>query len=171
MSFELSAILLSWLAIGLLAFALAGILRQLRMLQSTVVLLRSPGGTANPLLGLKGAEFVADGLPGAVLFVEPGCEVCDIVRVRLLQVIDRLPFPIRVSLVVADGTAVRADERDKLQVMEGAAVFDRYNVHATPFGLLLDRDGSIVLAEPIGSIDAFDQFVGSSLESLERSST
>jgi hypothetical protein len=164
MSFEVTALVLAWGAIVMLAFAMAGLLRQVRALTMLVA-----GGTippAGPSPGQKLpadllSDVFADGKDGGRLlaFMDHDCAGCaaiapDLVRFGAEGQVDiRLVFRGR-ARELADG---------ELAVLEGkGAAFERLQVPATPFAVHVTEDGAISHAAPIGSAEALREFVAHS---------
>lgn len=142
MSFQNSALLLSWVAILLLALVVAGLVRQVAAL--------TRGATAPSVLGpAPGTPAPAfDRLgPGLLLFLDRDCGVCT----DVLAAAESLDRPVQVAFAGAPAATspeltVHADEQDGL--------FAAYDVPATPFAVLIDPGGRVRAAEPVGSPDA-----------------
>ena len=75
MSLELSALLVAWIVIILLAFALSGLMRQMRMLQDAIGFRRVTVGPAVGSFASSLNDTRLDG-PTVLLFLDNDCEVC-----------------------------------------------------------------------------------------------
>ncbi len=73
MSITAAALVLAWLCLILLAFALSGVLRQVRGLQAELALLGAPG--RGVLVG-RTVPALSTGTVSAVLVIDPGCSRC-----------------------------------------------------------------------------------------------
>ena len=73
MSITDAALVLAWLCLILLAFALSGVLRQVRGLQAELALLGAPG--RGVLVG-RTVPALSTGTVSAVLVIDPGCSRC-----------------------------------------------------------------------------------------------
>jgi hypothetical protein len=157
MDFDTSAILLAWLAIAVLAFAMAGLLRQVVLLRSALAGSEAGGlgpGIGAPAPALPGIEYA--GRRTVLLFADDKCESC---RSILDALAAESEDPSMADVVVlfsgsANGHAV-APERLFVQQSE---LFDRLAVNVTPFALMVDADSRIVAAEPVGSAAMLDEF-------------
>lgn len=158
MTFQGTALLLAWVAIVLLAFAMSGLLRQIYALSAqrgtsgTAVIGPSPGSSVRDLLGLLGGEPRAT----ALFFVDTHCEACS----ELLPELDRLATvqsDVRVAAVFREGAAGYGDAA--FSVLEAQEpLFRRLSVSATPFGLLATADGTVTASQPIGSSSQLRDF-------------
>lgn len=140
MSFQTSALLLSWVAILLLALVVAGLIRQVHALSGT-------GRTAparpapGPETGVAAPGFDRLG-PGLVLFLDRDCGICEEV-LALAEPPLRAVFAGPAPDSAAPGVTVLANEGDRL--------FEDYRVPATPFAVVLTDDGRVGRAAPVGS--------------------
>ena len=144
MSFSTAALLVSWLAIALLALGFAGLTRQVTALSRR----SSTGSTAlrttSDLVGLalpRHGDLARVRQPGRplVLFVSPGCPSCH----ALIGDIAALGLDEQVTVVSA-GTCTGADAAPSvICVSEARAVLDRLAVPATPYLMALDAEGTI----------------------------
>ncbi|GAA4378408.1 hypothetical protein AB0C69_23395 [Actinomadura sp. NPDC048032] len=143
MSFQNSALLLSWAAILLLALVVAGLVRQVHALGRGAA---RPAGLG-PAPGAPAPAFDRLG-PGLLLFLDRECGVCaDVLAAvpagRPLHAIFAGPPP---GEPAPPGVTVLAGEQDGL--------FADYRVPATPFAVLVGADGRVRAAEPVGSPEA-----------------
>jgi hypothetical protein len=147
MSATAAALVLTWLCLILLAFAMAGLLRQVRDLQSDLAELGAQG--ARPLRGRRVAELA--GAPGAILVVDPGCGVCVPVLRAFAGMAASVPdrrFEVLCYRASPDwpdlaGVNVRVDER----------LYRQLDVPWAPALLTTDADGVVTSARPIDEPD------------------
>ncbi|WP_199485339.1 hypothetical protein [Actinomadura craniellae] len=144
MSFQISALLLSWTAILLLSLVVAGLVRQVHALGSggrPATLGPPPGGSA-PAFDRLG--------PGLLLFLDADCGSCP----EVLAAAERI-----------DGTPVRAIFAGPapvagIPVLAGEPeLFDAYRIPATPFAVVVGGTGRVLGAEPVGSPAALRSFL------------
>lgn len=159
MDFDTSAILLAWIAIAVLAFAMAGLLRQVVLLRAALI---APGaGRIGPIIGspapaLPGIEYV--GKQTVLLFADDECESCRSIIGGLGAEPEN---SLKAEVVVlykghANGQPV-APQRLFVQQSE---LFDQLGVNITPFAVMVDGDARIAAAEPLGSAAMLDEFRG-----------
>jgi hypothetical protein len=168
MSFQISALLATWIAIVLLALVVSGLIRQVVALSSGRVQVRAgqvglPEGTPAPDFARLAPQHV-DAL--ALLFVSEDCGVCE----EILEEVAAAP-----AGTVRPGVAVRAvfgttppapprppsrNGSAELQVLVGeGALFERYRIPVTPFAVMVDAAGRVVRSEPVGSRQALHAFL------------
>lgn len=165
MSFEMSALILAWVAIMILAFAMAGILRQVHILTAAVsggrTLVGPPLGTAAP--SLDGVDAWTRST--IAVFVEATCSNCASVLsefVRLAQAREE----------GVDFMAIFAEDSNGLQsphvrVLGGQVkAFHDFHIPVTPFGVAIVSGGTVVAASPIGSASALSEFVDDAQERM-----
>lgn len=154
MTFLASALILSWVAIILLALVVARLVQQVHRLESGTGPRRPdrvgirPGSSAPALaqLGIPAGE------PAVLLFLSASCSTCSEVLVEASEQAGRPGVPALHALF--EGTSPTAS--NGVSVHEGKAeLFERYDAVATPFAVVLDRSANVVRSEPIGSRDAF----------------
>ncbi|WFF02986.1 hypothetical protein [Micromonospora sp. WMMD964] len=143
-----AAVILAWIVLVLLAFALAGVLRQIRDIQAT---LQGHRTGLVPQRQLPGTILpTGDKNLSLVLLVDEGCAVCAEVT------------PVFAELAAAHQgdimfTLLSAARSDKFSAVEGVGYLaDSVGYHILdpgwrPAVALVDRDGEILLAEPAGS--------------------
>jgi len=128
MSFTASALVVSWAAILLLAFAVAGVLARVHRLEQALAgpaVLPTPVGGPLPLAGV-------DHGPVLLLFVDDGCASCEQAAADVAE-------------LEARGRARihwRTDEPDSFAALE---------VTATPHAVVADADLRVVASLPVGS--------------------
>jgi hypothetical protein len=142
-SFTASALVLSWVAIGLLGFALAGVLARVHRLEQE----RSgPVPTATPVGRRLALPDVEEG-PLLALFVDRDCGACE----RAADGVDEL---------VEAGRAV-VYWRD-----EAPEVFGAVDVPISPFAIVADDRLQVVAAHPVGSAKRLEEAIAS-LDALD----
>jgi hypothetical protein len=167
MSFGTSALLLAWIAIVLLAFGLAGLLRQVSLLTRGRLGNGAPIGPGSGLAPRTTRDLVGFRLPATggladlpvagahrtvVVFVSPGCPSCT----QTLEGLAVLPEVTAGSVaVVAVSTgsceparAAMGDVpgRSALCISRGRSLLEALHVPATPYLMALDEEGTIVVA-------------------------
>lgn len=151
MDFATSALILAWVAILVLAFAMAGLLRQVRVLSASPLTREQAGlPVGAPAPPLRSGD--AGGRRGGTiaLFLDKACDACT----RRFALAEELVAGATGSLHVlalfpedAGGLHGR-----RLEVVEHAEeAFTLYKVPATPFGVVIGDDGRIAHAAPLGS--------------------
>lgn len=161
MSFDTAAIVLAWVAILLLAFVVAGLIRQVHGLMEGA---QSPGLVPGPRSGSPAPPIPSIGEswsnPALVVFVDDDCESCR----------DLLPEFVRIArsgpddwdYVAAFAHASGGFAENGVAVIENQdRLFRSYRVPATPFAVLISADGLVVASQLIGSPDALVQFLQS----------
>jgi len=144
-TFTASALVASWLAIGLLGFALAGVLGRVHQLERS---LAGPAATATPTARAVDLPGVEEG-PVLALFVDRGCGSCD-------RAADG------VAELVAEGRAV-VYWRD-----EDPDVFGTVDVPTSPFAIVTDERLRVVAAQPVGSAKRLDEAIAALRETEAR---
>lgn len=144
MTFETSALIVTWVVLLLLALVVSGLVRQVHALSSGAGQRRRVGprpGTRAPDLDLFDARP-----PAVLLFLRPTCHTCtDVLDETVTVAGSRLPVhalydgpaPEPPSGVVAHG------HQDRL--------FATYDAVAVPFAVLVGGDGRVTGAGPVGS--------------------
>ena len=158
MSFQTSALLVTWIAIAILAFALSGLLRQLHLIrvaldpQRRVTLGPARGIEAPPIdgVGLSGRTW-----PTVVLFMDSDCPACSAIQGELESVVfDGLEF-VAVFAGEADGRFPDGIEI----VARNPEAFRKFNISFTPFAVAVDGDGRVAATQPLGSVRSLHEFV------------
>jgi hypothetical protein len=147
MSFETTALLLTWAALVLLALVVAGLVRQVHHLTygPRTRDLGLPAGTPAPSLDVVRAE---PGRATLLLFLSEDCPVCHEVFEEALA-LDGAPA----TRAIFAEEAVSADTPPNLAILPGRAdLFTAYQVPATPYGVIIGADGRVRTAEPVGSV-------------------
>lgn len=154
MSFTTTALLLTWVALVLLALVVAGLVRQVHQLT------RGPGeqetglrtGMPAPTLEHLAPEPDA---PTLVLFLSDECPACRDVFQESLELTGAPPIRAVFTGAALDGVApanmrVLTDQDD---------LFTAYRVPATPYAVLVGVDGRVRTAEPVGSVRALHALI------------
>ena len=144
MTFQTSALLLSWAAILLLALVVSGLVRQVHALAAGPRRVGPrPGATAPGLAGLAPADR-----PLLLLFLSPDCRTCT-------EALDEAVAAGPVLALYAGTGPAGPPPAGPVSLRTGqAALFDRYDVVATPYAVAVDRADRIAAAGPVGSRDA-----------------
>ncbi|MEU4715794.1 hypothetical protein AB0F73_19330 [Micromonospora purpureochromogenes] len=178
MSFQTSALILSWIAILLLALVVSGLVRQVHALSTGNV---GRPGSVGLRPGSPAPRFrdLAPPSPATLvlLFLDPGCATCDQLLDAATEQIHRTDVVLRV--LYRDTVPPRAADLPLTVLGEQADLFDRYDAIATPFAVVIDTTGRIRRSEPVGSgvalrhlLDAVDNLSGDdTVHSIRRGGT
>jgi hypothetical protein len=152
MSLESSAIVLAWICIIVLTFAVAGLHHQLRLLASGGSQLSRLGPTpGQPVPALR--EEI-DEIPGTkiLLFVDTTCTSC----ISALGEASKLARKYsQVAFVAVFENEANGYANGKIRVISNASeAFLAFGVRARPTAVLVDGAGAAILAKPVGSTDA-----------------
>jgi hypothetical protein len=163
MSFEASALLVTWMAILLLALVVSGLIRQVQALASGRVRVRANEvglrpGTAAP----EAARLAPHGERALLLFLSEGCGVCEeVLEEAAAQAAHTAQRGIAVLALFATPlpafaqSAARGNGTGRVVVLaEESGLFERYQVPATPFAVAVDAAGRVARSEPVGSRQA-----------------
>lgn len=172
MPFEATALLLAWGAITVLAFAMAGLLRQVRTLTALVAgeTVPAPGPSAGQKVP---PELLASSLNGAgpdrtLVFMDGECPGCAAIAPELGRLADD-PV-VDIYAVFPDRASDLA--RGRVVALEGmSAAYRRLQVPATPFAVHVGAEGLITDAAPIGSAQALRRFVERQGEEVSNAGT
>jgi hypothetical protein len=149
MSFETTALLVTWVALTLLALVVAGLVRQVHHLtQGPRTPEVGPGsGLAAPALDRIAPE---PGRATLLLFLGEECPAC---RDVFEEAVGLTEGPPTRALFLTD--ALDADPPPNMRVLaDQGDLFEAYQVPATPFAVVVGADGRIRTAEPVGSVRA-----------------
>ncbi|MFC8617922.1 hypothetical protein ACFT9M_16115 [Micromonospora purpureochromogenes] len=150
MSFQTSALILSWIAILLLALVVSGLVRQVHALSTGTV---GRPGSVGLRPGSPAPRFrdLAPPSPATLvlLFLDPGCATCEQLLDAAAEHIRRTDVVLRV--LYRDSVPPRAADLPMTVLGEQADLFDRYDAIATPFAVVIDATGRIRRSEPVGS--------------------
>ena len=161
MNFESSALLLTWVAIALLGFALAGVVRQLHALQSGTRL----GGALGPPTGMLFSELTEDSSnsPELLIFLEPECVACRDLIQPLRSLARGTQGLMQISAVFRQDPEGFEIPGVKLRGNHDS-LFSGMRVPMTPFAVLVGADGRVKATGMIGSEGALMEFVRSVTE-------
>jgi len=156
MTFQTSALILSWIAILLLALVVSGLVRQVHALSNGPLRRAEPVG---PPPGSAAPDFhrLAPPRPEPLLllFLDADCHTC----VEVMEETYRLaPNP---GLTVRALFRGEAPDTCPLPAHGGeAALFDRYDAIATPYAVVVEPGGTVVRSQPLGSRAALRTLLG-----------
>lgn len=157
-----SAVVLAWIALVLIAFALAGLLRRVQSLSD-----RLEGGAS--IAGQhRVSEMIGQAAPRLehrdldtnrstlLLFSSTSCDVCKERVAELEQIASTTPAT-KFAVVLPDA----ANGLDTtLSVFDGErAAFSAFNVPATPFAVVISKNGRIVDTALVGGVGTLAQLV------------
>lgn len=159
-TFVLAALVVSWLAVLLLALIAANLhFRLVRVERGDQA---AGSGARKPfahLLGHHLGEALGGAAPGVRLafVLSAGCASCDRVLARLRETAGDTPL----ALLWRDAapSPLPALPAGAVVVEEGAAVCRRLGVRVTPFALAAGADGRVVRAAPVGNAEALDDWL------------
>jgi hypothetical protein len=147
MSFETTALLVTWVALVLLALVVAGLVRQVHQLTQGPRA-RERGlavGSPAPALEQLGAE---PGRATLLLFLSEDCPACHDVFEETAALTGGPPT----RAIFAD-EAIGGSPPANVRVLSGQEeLFAAYQVPATPYGVIVGADGRVRAAEPVGSV-------------------
>lgn len=155
MSFTTSALILSWVAILLLALVVARLVQQVHELQQGSA--RQPRRvglvTGEPAPGIDALDPRA-GAAMLLLFLSTGCRTC---REVLTEVTQNSQPGLEIRVLYAGEAPAGSVEVGGVTITaygEQAALFEQYDAVATPFAVVVDETGRVARSEPLGSRDA-----------------
>ncbi|HSK98514.1 MAG TPA: hypothetical protein VK891_17945 [Euzebyales bacterium] len=157
LTFEQTALLLSWVAILLLAFALSGLVRQVHAVTEAVAggQRRASGpsvGTIVPALpNLDGASSTL------LLFADVGCGSCEQAVARIARAAREHHGVAHAVLYRGAGPATRPAE--VAVVTNAGAHFDALGVSATPLAVAVDGQRRVVTSALVGAPALLDEFL------------
>jgi hypothetical protein len=164
MSFTMSALLVTWLAIALLAFAMSGLVRQVHALASSQAAhprIGPPVGTVLPELnGTLRASHPTN--PTLLLFSEATCSTCAELLPELAQLATEHHEAIQVGVFFRgrrtpiDGPTVETFENQ-------SKVFDRLGISAVPYAIVTSPQGVVLDSQLTGSVALLRHLVNSAV--------
>lgn len=161
MSFVASAFIVTWIALILLAFALSGVIRQVRHLsQHDLPTRRAALDGPRRQLRMPGVD-----VPLLLLLVDGSCQVCKERFDDLRRQSDRHRAE-RVAFAVAsrDGPAPGGDRAANLMIYDHAdEIFEAVAPRVLPYGLVLDASGEVVDSTAVGSARQLEQLTAVAL--------
>jgi len=166
MSFEMSALLLTWVVVALLALAMGGMLRHVRTLTQQV-----QGQAMRPRGPVIGSVFPSpasargNGNGEVIVFLRSECHPCE----ALIPEIRRLSsaqFGPKVTAVFREDRP--ESDLGNAQVLEHQApLFETVGVSTTPYAVVVGPQQTVIAARPIGSPSALVELLHSIEGSLE----
>lgn len=144
MDFMTSALIVSWLAILVLALVVSGLIRQVHQLSKSMSVSPTRVGL-QPGAAAPGARDLIGAGGGVLLFVSPGCRSC----VEALDEAATWHADTGGEILAVSATAVL--DTTVPAVPDRPDLFERYDAIATPFAVVIDADGTVVRSEPVGS--------------------
>jgi hypothetical protein len=154
MSFETTALLVTWVALVLLALVVAGLVRQVHHLAQGPRRREIGPAAGSPAPGLERLG-VSPGRAALLLFLSDDCPACQDVFEEALEM---RGGPETRAVFAAD--ALGGDPPEHLRVLPGEKeLFTAYQVPATPYGVIVGADGRVRTAEPVGSVRALHALV------------
>lgn len=160
MSVVVSAFLVTWIALLLLGLALAGVVRQLRLLSNQTPTGLPPSPAPTRAVHLPG---LARGFPQAVLLVDQSCGVCQDRLMDLAAQVDSHADAVSVAVATRDGEPVEQSTRFGA-VEDPVALFDRVDPPYLPYGIVVAGDGRVTFAGPMGSAAHVGQLVQTAVD-------
>ncbi len=148
MSFETTALLLTWVALALLSLVVAGLVRRVHQLSQGP---RTPDSGPLPGLPAPGLEALSPepGSATLLLFLSEGCPPCADIFAETQNLIGAPP----IRVLFADGAPDAEPPENVLVLADQGALFEAYQISATPFGAIVGADGRIRTVEPVGSVN------------------
>lgn len=149
MSFELSAILLSWIVIALLALIVAGLVRQVHQLQTGRTAAVTPLGVQAGQR-LEPQDLTPLGIVGraVLLFVEPDCVTCREILADARWPTEGVHLLTRASGLPSNSPARKHEQQDTM--------FEKLQVNVTPLAVVLEDTGLVSRVQPVGSVSEFE---------------
>lgn len=153
MDWRTSGLILAWLAIAVLAFALAGLLRTVRLL-----LLRQIPDSVHlgPPIGAPIPDTIVRHLPTQgephrqrflLVFATPDCDICG----QVLPEIQRRLGSRRWAVVSSSSEGYDFPYVAAPVITGQREAFESLDVRITPFAVVVDPEGRVVDAAPLGS--------------------
>lgn len=147
MSITTAALVLAWMCLVLLAFALAGVLRQLREVQAELASMGGGGGGGSPVG--RTVPALSTGAVSALLVVDPGCSRCDSIFEELVSVAATPGAPPCSALSFRP--AERWPVSPAVPVRIDGELYADLDVPWSPALLVTAPDGTVLRATPLGS--------------------
>ncbi len=162
MTIEGSVLVATWIAIVLLALAMSGIVRQLRVLTFAMGQGRvgptSLLGRVVPHLRTERGDGWRPNKPSVLLFATSECDVCRD-RLRELEAVARRDRG-KIAFGAVFKDAPEGFGSDTLQVLaENGDAFEELGLPVTPFGIVVSTEGRVAYARAAGSSAAIEELV------------
>lgn len=153
MSVLASAVVLAWGCLAVLTLAMAGMLRQVRELQTEIAQLRAEQGT-RPWRATTGRRVpaLAGHGPLVLLVLDPGCGLCDAVRDPFIRLAGQYP-DIRFEVLSprAPRTQQRWAEAPGIRFRVDPEFVTELDLPWAPALLHVDADGTVLTGQPVTS--------------------
>ncbi|MEX2459514.1 MAG: hypothetical protein WD770_11095 [Actinomycetota bacterium] len=161
MSFETSALLATWIVIALLAFAVAGLVRQVHLIGKAVAVDAQPGPRLGSRAPVLNGSHNLGGKPSVLLFAEAGCSSCEAVLPHFVREAEAVPESVARFVAVFTGRSPVEPSRS-LSVREDAIEAHRlFDIPTIPFAVALSGSDVVLDAAPVGSPKQLEAFVRS----------
>jgi len=150
--FGLAALFVSWGAIALLAIVVANLHSRLRRLESKEA-------AATPVRGMQ--RWVGRALPGVtrdeigasvrtILFLSDHCPTCR----RIVEALGRVPVDPSFAVASIDSTEPPDGLAPEIRFLDrGPEIGRELDIRLTPLRIVLDAEGRVDRAAPLGSVD------------------
>lgn len=164
MTFGAAESLLQWVAIGVLALAVSGLLRQLHSLVAAhAPRALAPVGLEVGTLAPRLPALVGMGVePILILFMDTGCATCDRVKPDISRLTELGDIGTVFALYAGDSDG---ELGNNLRVVDQQTeAFALYRVPLTPYGVGVDANGIVLVSGPIGSREALRDMARKMLE-------
>lgn len=150
MDFKTTVLLLTWAAIALLAFVVAGLVRRVHLLAGgdRPAELGPAVGTPAPHFARLAPDPTAERT--LLLFLDADCGACPQVLAELQTILAEGDRPPPVAALYADRAPAEPAEHVTVHAGE-ATLFTEYRIPAVPFAVLVDRSGRVRATRPVGS--------------------
>lgn len=154
MSFSSAALVAAWAAIAVLSLAVVGLIHQIRLLAAGAGARMQTG----PAIGSKAPPLNGQGeiRSSVLLFASAGCPGCEEVVPAFGRWAREAPVK---TLLVYPGRPPASGEFVGVTVAEAQEVFEKWQIHVTPFAAAVGIDGRIFAAGPVGSASALADFI------------
>jgi len=150
MSFQTSALIVTWVALLLLALVVSGLVRQVHALSSGGAR-RADRLGPRPGSPAPNADQLGIRPPAVLLFLSEDCHTC----AEVLDEAGRLNGNGPELHALYAGRVPAGSEGQPIAVHGSqAGLFERYDAIVTPFAVVVGHDGRVVRSEPIGSPQA-----------------
>lgn len=155
----LAGLILAWVAILVLSFGFAALMRQVALLSRLV-----PGATSGaphsdliglPLPRLAGLDALPAGGPLLLIVVSRRCSTCTLILNHLRDQMRERDLP-SVSLLAVDRVPEEAVAGRQAYIVPQSTI-DGLQVRATPYALVVDARRVVRAAGPFGSVEAFER--------------
>jgi hypothetical protein len=150
MSFETTALLVTWVALALLALVVAGLVRQVHHLTRAPRTPDDVGLTTGMPAPHLDRLVPQPGRPTLLLFLGDECPTCHDIFEEALGLTGAPP----IRALFFDGALDVAPPDNMLIFARQGDLFQEYQVPATPYAVLVGSDGRVRTAEPVGSVRA-----------------